>query len=123
MKIRATSPGSRATVRGGGEARRHPRFAFRERVRAVTEDGEYEGESQDISRGGVGLLIDATLDNRQFVELHIGDVGAVPGHVVRSYEGGVAVEFAVPEEEKERIEAEVRRFRRTMAEAEDGTEV
>ena len=67
--------------------------------------------------------MDTTLDNSTFVELHIGDVGAIPGHVTRSYEGGFAVEFDVEEKEKERIEAEIKRFRRTMAQAEDGNQV
>jgi hypothetical protein len=124
MKIRpAGGPSNRSTIREGGTARRHTRFAFSERVRAVTEDGEFEGESQDISGSGVGLLMDTVLDNATFVELHIGDVGAVPGHVTRSYEGGFAVEFDVTDKEKKRIEAEIKRFRRTLADSENGNEV
>jgi hypothetical protein len=116
-------PSNRSSVREGGVARRHTRTAFRERVRAVREDGEFESETEDISKSGVGLLSDAMLDNSAFVELHIGEVGVIPGHVARTYEGGFAVEFDVSEKEKERIEAEIKRFRRTLAREEEGNEV
>jgi hypothetical protein len=124
MRIRPTGGvANRSTVREGGVARRHTRFAFRERTRAVTDDGEFEGESQDISRSGVGLMTEATLDNSTVMELHIGEGGAIPGHVARTYEGGFAIEFDVSEKEKKRIEAEIKRFRRTMAREEDGNEI
>ncbi len=85
------------------DRRRYERYPLRQRVRAVIGDKEYEGVTNDISAGGTGLLIATKLDNDHFIDLHIENVGTIPGHVVRVYEGGAAVAFDTDAAERTRI--------------------
>ena len=94
------------------ERRVHPRQAFEAQVEAVTAEGRHPATAQDISFGGIGIGIAVTLQNDQFVELHIDNVGPVPGHVVRTYQGGVGVAFDVDDEERRRIAEAIEKARR-----------
>ena len=86
-----------------GDRRRYPRHAVKKRVRVFAEELETEGETADISGGGVSLDLVAPLHNDLFVDLHIQGLGRISGRVVRVRELNVAVKFYVDEEEEERI--------------------
>ncbi len=75
------------------DRRKCERYELKKSVRAETGGREVEGHVRDISASGVALNIDLNLNNDDFVQLHINNVGDVQGRVTRTFEGGFAVEF------------------------------
>jgi len=99
--------------------RRHDRMELPKNTRAVLRnaDGtEMDVGVHDISAGGAGLLVDGTFENNAFVELHMEGIGSVKGRVARGFVEGIGVEFDLAEAEKEKMDAELRAFRKTVAE-------
>ncbi|MBL6932828.1 MAG: PilZ domain-containing protein [Rhodospirillales bacterium] len=91
-----------------GDKRLFPRHPLHKIVR-VEVDGEiYEGETTDISLGGVSVTATTHLSNDAFVNMHIDTIGEMTGHVVRSTDDGFAVRFDPVKEEKDRLEAHLK---------------
>ncbi len=86
------------------DKRLHPRHSLHKNVRVEVDGVVYEGETSDISLGGVSVVADTNLSNDAFVHMHIETIGEMTGHVVRSTEGGFAVKFDPIKEEKDRLE-------------------
>ena len=86
------------------DKRLHPRHSLHKVVRVEVGGEVYEGETTDISLGGVSVMADTHLSNDAFVHMHIETIGEVSGQVVRSTDGGFAVKFDPVKEEKERLE-------------------
>jgi len=93
-------------------APRDDRYAYPKRAKARTGDREAEGRVKDISVSGVALLIQTSVENGQFVELHIEGVGQVSGHVARVYEDGLAVQFDADAEKRRRIGKTIAKYNR-----------
>lgn len=90
------------------ERRRHPRHPIRKTVRARVGEGTHLGATTDISAGGVAVdwheVLADDLDEEDYLDLDIEDVGYMSGQVTRSLDDGVAVRFMdIDEEEEERL--------------------
>ena len=81
--------------------RNHARYAYDKGVRVVAGGREHAGRVQDISRGGAALLLNSSLDNTAFVDLHVEGFGRIPSQVVRKFDNGVGVEFDLSDEARE----------------------
>jgi len=98
--------------------RRHERLDLPDNTRAVLRnaDGvELEVGVNDLSGGGAGLKTETPFDNESFVELHINGMAPISGRVARKFVEGMGVEFDLKDQEKEKMEEEVRKFRLAVA--------
>ena len=87
------------------------------RAALTGDDGTtHEVGVQDISASGAGLVVDGVFENASFVELHMEGLGNIEAHVARDFAGGIGVEFDLSERHKKEMEAELRAFRKTIAE-------
>ncbi len=87
----------------GTERRRHERFDIERRVRAIGEDGVYEGTLKDVSAGGAAVLVGKTLAEAAEVELEIEDVGRFAGRVMRLDDDLTSVAFDLDEGEQDEL--------------------
>ena len=108
--LSATMAGTMNKANRIGDKRRHPRYSLDGRVRARYGEVEREGRLVDVSGGGALLDIDTPLDNDLFVELHLNELGRVPGRVVRGRENEIAVKFTVDDDEERRIAKKLKRI-------------
>jgi len=101
------------------EQRRYERVELPRATRAVLRDAagnETEVTVTDLSEGGAGLAVEGGFDNEDFVELHMEGLRAIPGRVARSFVEGIGMEFELSESrQKQDVEEELRKFRRTVA--------
>ena len=97
--------------------RRHARRTVSRPVRAVAGAQELTGTVTDLSAGGAALHLDAPaekLDEDAYIDLYIEDMDSLPGHLARTFEDGIAVEFDLDEAEEDRLLAEVMEMRNAM---------
>ncbi|MHA1597104.1 MAG: PilZ domain-containing protein [Alphaproteobacteria bacterium] len=102
------------------EKRRHSRHALDEKVLVDFDGTTVEANAENISNGGVSIKSDAHVHNDAFVQLHMDSVGDVEGRVVRSYDGGFAVEFDSLSKESIHLEDKLKQM---FAEPEEEPEV
>jgi len=92
----------RMTVSASNHNRRiHTRHPYEREARVVAGGREHAGRIQDISRGGASLLLNSSIGNDAFVDLHVEGVGRIPSQVVRQFDRGVGVEFDLSDEARE----------------------
>lgn len=99
-----------------GDLRQYRRYAARKPLRALVEGVDDRMEIRDVSAGGAALKAPdghVKMDNNQFVELHLDSVGELSGRVVRTYEGGAAVQFDIDDDRRDTLEATLRRMRKS----------
>lgn len=89
------------------EKRRHPRVAISKKVRARADQQESLGTVTDISASGVAFDTDMVAEDDSEVELMIDDLSPLMGHVTRSHDEGLVVEFDLDQEEEDRLLSEV----------------
>jgi hypothetical protein len=97
--------------------RRHARRAVSRPVRAVAGARELTGAVTDLSAGGAALHLDSPvedLDEDVSIDLYIEDMAPLPGHLARTFEDGIAVEFDLDEAEEDRLLAEVMEMHNAM---------
>ncbi len=90
--------------------RRHARRAVSRPARAVAGARELTGTVTDLSAGGAALHLDSpaeNLDEDALIDLYIEDMDPLSGHLARTFEDGIAVEFDLDEAEEDRLLAEV----------------
>lgn len=90
--------------------RRHARRAVSRPARAVAGTLEIAVTVTDLSAGGAALHLESpveNLDEDALVDLYIEDMDPLPGHLARTFEDGIAVEFDLDEDEEDRLLAEV----------------
>ena len=79
------------------ERRRHPRHPIRKTVRARVGEGTHSGATTDISAGGVAVdwheVLADDLDEEDYLELDIEEVGYMSVQVTSSVDDGAAVRF------------------------------
>ena len=80
--------------------RNHRRYPFGRDVRVVAAGREHIVHVQDISRGGAALLLNTSIDNDAFVDLHVEGFGRISSQVVRRFDNGVGVEFDLGDDAK-----------------------
>ena len=79
----------------------HTRHPYGRDARVVAGGREHAGRIQDISRGGASLLLNSSIDNNAFIDLHVEGFGKIPSQVVRQFDRGVGVEFDLSDEARE----------------------
>ncbi len=97
--------------------RRHARRAIFRPARAVAGTRELTGTVTDLSAGGAALHLDSpaeNLDEDALIDLYIEDVDPLSGHLARTFEDGIAVEFDLDEAEEDRLLAEVMEMHNAM---------
>ena len=90
--------------------RRHARRAISRPAHAVAGAREITVTVTDLSAGGAALHLESpveNLDEDALVDLYIEDMDPLPGHLARTFEDGIAVEFDLDEAEEDRLLAEV----------------
>ncbi len=90
--------------------RRHARRTISRPARAVAGARELTGAVTDLSAGGAALHLDfpaENFDEDALIDLYIEDMDPLPGHLARTFEDGIAVEFDLDEAEEDRLLAEV----------------
>jgi Tfp pilus assembly protein PilZ len=102
--------------------RRWPRTRARVAARIGGEDGVVSGRTRDLSQGGALVGVDAAVETGQSVQLTLqhpttGEEMEVAGRVVREVEGesgvtAVAVEFDLPDAQREAVEGFVEDIQR-----------
>ena len=103
-------------VKGIQNQRLHTRYPSKAKVRVATPGRAEEGKLEDISAGGASVSLLTDLGNDLFLEMHIEGLGHVPAHVVRSYDGGMAVKFDVDEDGKKDIDEALKEIYKTVDE-------
>ncbi len=90
--------------------RRHARRAISRPARAVAGARELTGAVTDLSAGGAALHLDfpaENFDEDALIDLYIEDMDPLPGHLARTFEDGIAVEFDLDEAEGDRLLDEI----------------
>lgn len=74
---------------------RYDRYDYQKPVKVITRSGEtFEAQSKDVSRSGMALTLQGpVMENGQFLDLHTEGLGNQSGRVVRTYDGGAALQF------------------------------
>ncbi len=99
------------------DKRRHARHAISKPARAVAGSRELAGSVTNMSAGGAALQLDSPaedVDEDALIDLYIDDMEPLPGHLARTFEDGIAVEFDLDEAEEDRLLAEVMEMRNAM---------
>lgn len=94
--------------------RRHERLDLPVNTRGILKDAngnQLDVVVNDLSGGGAGLLSETPFDNDSFVELHLNGMAPISGRVARKFVEGMGIEFALKDQEKEKMGEEVRNFR------------
>ncbi len=112
-------PGGRERTNMDRDAdkRRHARRAISRPARAVAGARELTGSVKDLSAGGAALRLDSpaeNLDEDALIDLYVEDMEPLPGHLARTLEDGIAVEFDLDEAEEDRLLAEVMEMHSAM---------
>ncbi len=98
---------------------RQKRSYFPKRYKIKLGKNDFEGEVDNISASGVAVKYQPdslfNIENDQFAELQIESIGNVSGRVARTYENGFAVAFDIDEKQKDKIAAEIEKFRKATA--------
>jgi len=92
------------------EKRRHRRLTLDRKVRVDIDGETVEGNSRNISGGGISITSKTHIPNDQFVQLHIDSVGDVEGRVVRNFDDGFAVEFDTVSKESIHLEDKLKQM-------------
>ncbi len=90
--------------------RRHARRTISRPARAVAGAREIAVTVTVLSAGGAALHLESpveNLDEDALVDLYIEDMDPLSGHLARTFEDGIAVEFDLDEVEEDRLLAEV----------------
>ena len=91
--------------------RRHARYTVDKPAQldipAAAGERHVEAELHDISVGGAAIHIDAKLANDDFVRLRVEGMKPVLARVVRTYEGGAALQFKMDEMAEKRPKDEI----------------
>ena len=90
------------------EKRQHQRHLLKKKVRIEVDGQVFDGETNDISEGGVSIDAPNSLSNDAFVTMHIENIGDMSGRVVRNGNDKIAVKFDPIEEERLRLEAHLK---------------
>lgn len=102
-----------------GKVQRQERYPLKRRYKANVNEKKIEGEIEDISASGVALKVPPdslfNIENDQFIELQIENIGNVSGRVARTYENGFAIAFEPDQKETDKITAEIEKFRKATA--------
>jgi len=85
-------------AKGPGDKRRYTRYKVKKPVRVRVDDEVIDGETVDVSLGGIALTALVDMTTEQFVKLHLGKFDELTGQVVRGFDDGFAVEFDTVEE-------------------------
>ena len=97
--------------------RRHARRAVSRPARAVAGTLEIAVTVTDLSAGGAALHLDSpaeNLDEDALIDLYIEDLDPLSGHLARTFEDGIAVEFDLDEAEEDRLLAEIMEMHNAM---------
>jgi len=92
----------------GIEKRQYQRHLMQKKVRIEVDGQVFDGETHDISAGGVSIDAPNNLSNDAFVMMHIDNIGDMSGRVVRNGNDKIAVKFDPVEEERLRLEAHLK---------------
>jgi hypothetical protein len=126
MENARSTPATAPRLAGGGEGtnmdqdankRRHARRAVSRPARAVAGARELTGAVTDLSAGGAALHLDSPAENLgedALIDLYIEDMDPLPGHLARTFEDGIAIEFDLDEAEEDRLLAEVMEMHNAM---------
>ncbi|WP_293332614.1 PilZ domain-containing protein [Parvibaculum sp.] len=86
------------------ERRRHERVAFEEKGRFLAPDGsEHPCSIRDMSLGGIAISSDVPLDVGAHIIVYLDEFGRFEGDVVRSFDGGFAIETTISGPRRERL--------------------
>jgi hypothetical protein len=90
------------------DRRRHKRVAVTLLGRFMRESKhEYPCKLVDISVGGARIMSPVVLEIGERVVAYFDHVGGLQGHVVRTFDGGFAVQFAATAHKREKLAAEL----------------
>ena len=92
----------------GIEKRQHQRHLLQKKARIEVDGQVFDGQTSDISQGGVAIDAENTLNNDSFVMMHIEIIGDMTGRVVRNGNDKIAVMFDLVEKERLRLEAHLK---------------
>ncbi|MGB3810121.1 MAG: PilZ domain-containing protein [Parvibaculum sp.] len=88
----------------GHERRRHPRVPVTVKGRFLAPDGsEHACEIRDMSLSGIALMSDATVPMDAHLIVYLDDFGRFEGPVVRTFDGGFAIETALSGARRDRV--------------------
>ncbi|MEE8393653.1 MAG: PilZ domain-containing protein [Rhodospirillales bacterium] len=101
------------------KVQRQARYPLKRRYKAKVNKRKIEGEIEDISASGVAVRAPPdslfNIENDQFIELQIENIGNISGRVARIYENGFAIAFEPGQKETEKITDEIKKFRKVTA--------
>lgn len=88
----------------GEDRRRHPRVPVTVKGRFLAPDGsEHPCAIRDMSLSGIALICDASISLGSHLIIYLDDFGRFEGEVVRTFEGGFAIETALSGLRRERV--------------------
>jgi hypothetical protein len=88
----------------GEERRRHPRVPVTVKGRFLAPDGsEHPCAIRDMSLSGIALMCDTPIAVGSHLIIYLDDFGRFEGDVVRTFEGGFAIETALSGPRRERV--------------------
>lgn len=86
------------------ERRRYPRVAFEAKGRFLAPDGsEHPCSVRDMSLGGIAIRSDVPLEVGAQIIVYFDEFGRFEGPVVRTFEGGFAIETNIAGPRRERL--------------------
>lgn len=86
------------------ERRQHPRVAFEAKGRFLAPDGsEHPCSVRDMSLGGIAIRSDVPLELGAQIIVYFDEYGRFEGPVVRTFDGGFAIETSVAGPRRERL--------------------
>lgn len=88
----------------GDERRRHPRVPVTVKGRFLAPDGsEHPCAIRDMSLSGIALMSDTPIDLGSHLIIYLDDFGRFEGDVVRTFDGGFAIETVLSGPRRERV--------------------
>ncbi|MDO8289080.1 MAG: PilZ domain-containing protein [Parvibaculum sp.] len=88
----------------GQERRRHPRVPVTVKGRFLAPDGtEHPCAIRDMSLSGIALICDTPINLGSHLIIYLDDFGRFEGDVVRTFDGGFAIETALSGPRRERV--------------------
>lgn len=100
-------------VTGGYDVnkRRHARYTVDKAaeldIPSAAGERHVQAELHDISVGGAAIHTDAKLANDDFIRLRVEGMKPVLARVVRTYEGGAALQFQMDEQGAKQLKSEI----------------
>ncbi len=97
-------PGARVST----DRRRHRRVAIPLLGRFMRANRhEYPCKLNDVSVGGAALMSPVVVGNGEKIVVYLDHLGGLEGHVVRVFDGGFALKFAITAHKREKLAAQL----------------